>query len=90
MNRQKAGFNNIGIDLIYGVHGQNIQSWKNTLQKALSLRRNTFPAISFRLEKKHLSIKNIHRKGRNFPDEKEQLNFFHDSRRIGKCRLHPL
>ncbi len=33
---RKAGFDNIGIDLIYGIHGQNISLWKKTLQKALS------------------------------------------------------
>ena len=34
---RKAGFDNIGIDLIYGIHGQKISLWKKTLQKALSL-----------------------------------------------------
>jgi oxygen-independent coproporphyrinogen-3 oxidase len=31
----KAGFDNIGIDLIYGVHGQKISLWKKTIQQAL-------------------------------------------------------
>lgn len=33
-----AGFENIGIDLIYGIPGQNIDSWRRTLERAVSLR----------------------------------------------------
>jgi oxygen-independent coproporphyrinogen-3 oxidase len=31
------GFNNISIDLIYGLPGQQLKSWKNNLMKALEL-----------------------------------------------------
>src|SRR5664280_2285280 len=34
-NAREAGFSNIGLDLIYGVHHQNIKSWENTLQLSL-------------------------------------------------------
>ena len=34
---QSAGFNNISIDLIYGIPGQTLDTWKYTLEKALSL-----------------------------------------------------
>lgn len=34
---QSAGFNNISIDLIYGIPGQTLDMWKYTLEKALSL-----------------------------------------------------
>ncbi len=33
---RKAGFNNIGLDLIYGVPGQDIGSWLNTLKQAVA------------------------------------------------------
>ncbi|MEN6332257.1 MAG: radical SAM family heme chaperone HemW [Smithella sp.] len=33
---RQAGFDNLGIDLIYGVHGSGIKSWENTLQKAIA------------------------------------------------------
>jgi len=33
-----AGFENIGIDLIYGIPGQTLARWKKTLEKAVSLR----------------------------------------------------
>ncbi|MBI4849755.1 MAG: radical SAM family heme chaperone HemW [Nitrospirae bacterium] len=33
-----AGFENIGIDLIYGIPGQDIESWRETLEKAAMLK----------------------------------------------------
>lgn len=33
-----AGFGNIGIDLIYGIPGQDMGSWKKTIERAVSLR----------------------------------------------------
>jgi oxygen-independent coproporphyrinogen-3 oxidase len=34
---REAGINNINLDLIYGIPGENFESWKNTLEKAVSL-----------------------------------------------------
>jgi len=34
---REAGFDNIGIDLIYGIPGQDIEGWKKTLERALIL-----------------------------------------------------
>ena len=34
---QCAGFDNIGIDLMYGLPRQTIESWKNTLEQAVQL-----------------------------------------------------
>ncbi len=33
---RSAGFENIGLDLIYGVPGQSMESWTDTLRRALS------------------------------------------------------
>ena len=35
---RNAGFDNIGLDLIYGVPGQDMKLWMDTLKKALSFR----------------------------------------------------
>ena len=32
-----AGFSNINLDLIYGVPGQSMQTWQDTLDRAVSL-----------------------------------------------------
>lgn len=34
---KEAGINNISIDLIYGIPGQNIKIWKNNVETAISL-----------------------------------------------------
>ena len=34
---QRAGFKNTGIDLMYGLPGQTIETWKNTLEQAVRL-----------------------------------------------------
>jgi len=34
---QKGGFENIGIDLMYGLPGQSLQSWEKTLRQAVDL-----------------------------------------------------
>lgn len=46
-----AGFENIGIDLIYGIPGQDINSWKETLEKAVSLRPGHLSAYELTVEK---------------------------------------
>ncbi len=35
---ERAGFDNIGMDLIYGVPGQEVASWADTLHRALSFK----------------------------------------------------
>ena len=73
---RKAGFDNIGIDLIYGVHGQNISLWKKTLQKALSHTPEHISCYQLSLETgtplhKEYALQDI-----SLPAEKEQLTFF--------------
>jgi len=36
-NARQAGFANVGLDLIYGIPGQDLASWRETLREALSL-----------------------------------------------------
>lgn len=35
---RKAGFNNLNLDLIFGLPGQTLEDWEETLEKALTLR----------------------------------------------------
>lgn len=44
---QESGFDNIGIDLIFGIPGQTIQTWNISLERAI----NIYP--------KHLSVYNL-------------------------------
>ena len=45
-----SGFENIGIDLIYGIPGQDIKSWKRTLEKAVSLKPDHISAYELTVE----------------------------------------
>ncbi|MBI5098133.1 MAG: radical SAM family heme chaperone HemW [Nitrospirae bacterium] len=46
-----AGFENIGIDLIYGIPGQNIVSWRKTLENAVRLKPTHISAYELTVEK---------------------------------------
>ncbi len=45
-----TGFENIGIDLIYGIPGQDTKSWKRTLGKAVSLKPDHISAYELTVE----------------------------------------
>lgn len=49
---RKAGFDNVGLDLIYGVPGQDIKSWLNTLEQALTFGPEHLSCYQLTLEKK--------------------------------------
>jgi oxygen-independent coproporphyrinogen-3 oxidase len=73
---RKAGFDNIGIDLIYGVHNQNISLWKKTLKKALSYTPEHISCYQLSLENGTPLHKEYALQGINLPAEKAQLKFF--------------
>ncbi len=49
---RKAGFDNISIDLIYGLPGQTIAQWQDTLDKALALNLPHYSGYSLIVEPK--------------------------------------
>lgn len=49
---QAAGFNNISIDLIYGSKFQTLQSWEETLQKAIDLNVQHISSYNLTVENK--------------------------------------
>jgi oxygen-independent coproporphyrinogen-3 oxidase len=73
---RKAGFDNIGIDLIYGIHGQKISLWKKTIQQALSYTPEHISCYQLSLENGTPLHKEYALQGINLPAEKEQLKFF--------------
>lgn len=46
-----AGFENIGIDLIYGIPGQGMESWNKTLESAVKLKPRHISAYELTVEK---------------------------------------
>lgn len=49
---RKAGFHNIGLDLIYGVPGQDIESWLDTLKQAVTFSPDHISCYQLTLEAK--------------------------------------
>jgi oxygen-independent coproporphyrinogen III oxidase len=73
---RKAGFDNIGIDLIYGIHGQNIYLWKKTLQKALSYTPEHISCYQLSLSEKTPLYKKYSLEGWHLADENTELKLF--------------
>ncbi len=71
-----AGFTNVGIDLIYGVHHQDIKLWKRTLQKALSFSPEHISCYQLSLEAKTPLYKKYNMKRIKLPTKNEQGKFF--------------
>ncbi|MFO7568278.1 MAG: radical SAM family heme chaperone HemW [Smithellaceae bacterium] len=71
-----AGFDNIGIDLIYGVHGQDFNTWRHTLAKALSLGPEHLSCYQLSLSENTPLHKHYAHQGICLPMENEALNFF--------------
>ena len=51
MSAVKAGFTDISIDLIYGIPGQGIEDWEDTLREALTLPIAHLSAYALKIEK---------------------------------------
>ncbi|WP_240376574.1 radical SAM family heme chaperone HemW [Bacillus piscicola] len=49
---KSVGFDNISLDLMFGLPGQTLSVWKETIAKALSLHIPHFSAYSLKIEKK--------------------------------------
>ncbi len=73
---RKAGFDNLGIDLIYGIHGIGIKSWENNLRKALSFTPEHISCYQLSLGKNTPLDKKYSAEGWNLPDENTEHKFF--------------
>jgi oxygen-independent coproporphyrinogen-3 oxidase len=71
-----AGFTNVGIDLMYGIHYQNIKSWKRTLHKSLSFTPEHISCYQLSLAPKTPLYKKYDTEEIELPKEKEQLGYF--------------
>ncbi len=50
-NARKAGFENVSLDLIYGLPSQTRESWADTLNKAITLKPEHFSCYGLKIEK---------------------------------------
>lgn len=75
-NARKYGFNNISIDLIYGLPSQTIDSWKDDVATAIALKPNHISAYCLELHKGSLLTKKISKGELTEMDEADCLTCF--------------
>jgi oxygen-independent coproporphyrinogen-3 oxidase len=71
-----AGFDNIGIDLIYGVPGQSQKRWRETLETALGFDPEHLSCYELTLEEGTPFYRRIERGEFCLPGEEEAYRFF--------------
>lgn len=75
-NARKYGFNNISVDLIYGLPSQTIDSWKDDVAEAISLHPNHISAYCLELHEGSLLTKKIAKGELTAMDESDCLTCF--------------
>lgn len=73
---QKTGFNNISIDLIYGLPSQSIDEWETDLDKAFSLSIQHLSAYGLTFEEKTLLSKQKEKKIIEPADEELMIKMY--------------
>lgn len=73
---QKAGFQNINIDLMFGIPGQALASWKDTLSQAAALGPTHISTYCLTVEKNTELYKKIKEGQTDVPDDEELLQMY--------------
>jgi oxygen-independent coproporphyrinogen-3 oxidase len=71
-----AGFANIGLDLIYGIPGQGMEAWMDTLRRALSFAPAHLSCYQLTVEPETLLGISFRQGAFSLPDEILQYDFF--------------
>ena len=71
---RKAGFRNISVDLIYGLPGQTLQSWQDTLDHVLQLNPEHISCYGLKLEEGTPLYE--YREYANLPDDDAQADMY--------------
>ena len=67
---RRAGFENLNLDLIFGLPWQDLNSWKNSLQRAIDLRPDHFSLYSLIIEE-GTALYRWHQKGLIEPQDQD-------------------
>ena len=73
---RKAGFENISLDLIYGIPGQAMNVWESTLNQAVALSPAHLSCYQLTVEKGTPLATGVAGGGTLLPDEEMQAEFF--------------
>ena len=71
-----AGFDNLGLDLIYGIPGQSMKSWLGSLARAVAFGPEHLSCYQLSVEKNSPLEKELARGKFSLPGEGEQYDFF--------------
>jgi oxygen-independent coproporphyrinogen-3 oxidase len=77
-----AGFANINLDLMYGIPGQNLESWQRTLAHCLALAPTHLSAYALTVEQDTKLASNIQRQRSPAPDEGLQIEMDEAAQRM--------
>ncbi|MGM9933720.1 radical SAM family heme chaperone HemW [uncultured Clostridium sp.] len=73
---RKAGFENINIDLMFGLPDQSLEDWKKTLEDAVSLNPDHISAYSLIIEEGTCFYKLYNNDKLNLPSEDDERNMY--------------
>jgi len=79
---RKAGFQNIGIDLIHSVPGESLPDWEGDLKEAISLRPEHISAYNLTVEEETHFFHQQEKGLLALPKEEEQVAMFLETERI--------
>jgi oxygen-independent coproporphyrinogen-3 oxidase len=77
-----AGFENLGMDFIYGASGQTMDSWKQTLKTAVDLCAEHLSCYQLSLDKKTPLHHRYHTEGLSLLTEDQALDYFLTTSRV--------
>lgn len=75
-NSQRAGFNNITIDLIYGVPGSDLNHWTKNLDQAFELQVQHLSCYALTVEPKTVLARHIEMNKTQAPDDRATISQF--------------
>jgi len=79
---RESGFNNISLDLIFGLPEQNIDIWEDTLWKTIDLSPEHISIYSLDLHENTILYEKVKNKESILPSEKDYLEMFELSQKI--------
>ncbi len=79
---RQAGFTNISLDLMYGLPGQDEQSWQENLNRALALEPDHLSLYELTIEENTPFGRRLNRNDLQLPDEEKVLAMMETTRRL--------
>ncbi|MCD8375622.1 MAG: radical SAM family heme chaperone HemW [Oscillospiraceae bacterium] len=75
LSARRAGFENLSLDLMYGLPGQDMASWQDTVEQALALAPQHLSAYGLKVEPGTPLARQVEQ-GEALPDDDEQAAFY--------------